>query len=160
MPSGAPICALRASARRTSDSAFTGWRTPDCARFDGQMQEPTPTSQGEGHQVTLEEQAQTPGWPTPQTAEPGGPPRPSRAATNRKTEYLGRTVEQVTVSPTHKHTMSRDGRIIRRRFTGQNPAARAWCKPRKRRVRRLRRPRTPRTTQDRASTKAGGTAIL
>lgn len=33
------------------------------------------------------------GWPTPQTAEPGGPPRPSREATGRKSEYLGRTVE-------------------------------------------------------------------
>ena len=28
MPSGPPICALRASARRTSDSGFTGWPTP------------------------------------------------------------------------------------------------------------------------------------
>jgi len=28
MPSGPPICALRASAHRTSDSGFTGWPTP------------------------------------------------------------------------------------------------------------------------------------
>lgn len=28
MPSGLPICALRASARRTRDNAFTGWPTP------------------------------------------------------------------------------------------------------------------------------------
>ena len=40
------------------------------------------------------------GWPTPQTNEPGGPDRPSRAATGRTTEYLGRTVEKVTGWPT------------------------------------------------------------
>ena len=28
MPSGPPICALRASAHRTSDNGFTGWPTP------------------------------------------------------------------------------------------------------------------------------------
>ncbi len=34
-------------------------------------------------------------WPTPQTAETDSvEPRPSREATNRKTEYLGRTVQQ------------------------------------------------------------------
>jgi hypothetical protein len=30
MPSGPPICALRASARRTSGSGFIGWPTPTC----------------------------------------------------------------------------------------------------------------------------------
>ncbi len=30
MPSGLPICALRASERHTDDSAFTGWQTPTC----------------------------------------------------------------------------------------------------------------------------------
>jgi hypothetical protein len=32
-------------------------------------------------------------WPTPSTIEPDGPPRPSRAATGRTTEYLGRTAQ-------------------------------------------------------------------
>ena len=59
MPSGPPICALRASARRTSASAYGG-------------------------------------WPTPQANEPDSADRPSRAATGRTTEYLGRTVKRVS----------------------------------------------------------------
>lgn len=35
MPSGPPICALRASARRTSDSACSGWPTPSATEFGG-----------------------------------------------------------------------------------------------------------------------------
>lgn len=34
MRSGAPICALRASGRRTSGSAFTGWPTPDASAMN------------------------------------------------------------------------------------------------------------------------------
>lgn len=48
------------------------------------------------------------GWPTPQTNEPGGPDRPSREATGRTTEYLGRTVEkQLAGWPTPKEQNSR-----------------------------------------------------
>ena len=34
MPSGPPICALRASARRISANGFSGWSTPDGARMN------------------------------------------------------------------------------------------------------------------------------
>lgn len=40
-------------------------------------------------------------WPTPSTIEPNGPPRPSRAATGRTTEYLGRTAA-MWPTPTQK----------------------------------------------------------
>ena len=60
MASGPPICARRASGRRTSGNDSGGL---------------------------------VKGWPTPNTVEPEGPPRPSRAATGRTTEYPGRTVQ-------------------------------------------------------------------
>ena len=50
-------------------------------------------------QKMLSTVAQLASWPTPSTIEPDGPPRPSRAATGRTTEYLGRTV-QLTSWPT------------------------------------------------------------
>jgi hypothetical protein len=60
MPSGPPICALRASARRTSGNACGGWQTPmaDDARGVGGA------NSREGHHKMLHHQAR--GWPTPQ----------------------------------------------------------------------------------------------
>jgi hypothetical protein len=40
------------------------------------------------------------GWPTPQANEPESKERPSRAATGRTTEYLGRTVQVLAGYPT------------------------------------------------------------
>lgn len=68
MRSGLPICALRASAPRTCASVSIGL--------------PKGLSMAEGLK----------GWSTPQAMEPDADYRPSRAATGRTTEYLGRQV--------------------------------------------------------------------
>jgi hypothetical protein len=59
---GLPICALRASARRTSDSGCTGWPTPDTNQQGG-AQDPEKRKAG-GHSVTLQDAATLAGWPT------------------------------------------------------------------------------------------------
>jgi len=64
MPSGPPICALRASARRTSGSGFTGWPTPQVHDITGRSQ-----GQKEKHGTKhgcacLVRTAELAGWPT------------------------------------------------------------------------------------------------
>jgi hypothetical protein len=84
MPSGVPICALRASVRRTSDSDFGGWPTPDTSNVgDGtpwdRQQEAMAArrartkaavargevKQGSGRSMNLQMAAQAAGWLTP-----------------------------------------------------------------------------------------------
>lgn len=104
MPLGPPICALRASARRTSDSACTGWPTPDasgfCAvdleRLEARRKEcKERTGNGNGFGLTLGQAVPLlVGWPTPtQGAVPmnallgrvvGTTPSPSTAPTERR----------------------------------------------------------------------------
>ena len=122
MPSGPQICALRASTRRTVDNDFTGWPTPDTVAisdgtdFETQRlallarRERTKaavkegkTKAGSGRSMSLQMAAQSTqgmipftGWSTPCVVEPSTTtPRPSRAATGRNTDYLGRQVHQV-----------------------------------------------------------------
>jgi len=59
MPSGPPICRLRASARRTSDNGYGGWHIPR-ARGDAKG-----TRWIKGQARNLEDQARLAGWPTP-----------------------------------------------------------------------------------------------
>jgi hypothetical protein len=68
MPSGPPICRLRASARRTSDSASSGWPTPKqtngtngIASFQAALRE----ARRKGPNNSLDLIAQLAGWPTP-----------------------------------------------------------------------------------------------
>jgi hypothetical protein len=77
-PSGRLICALRASARRTSDSAFSsgrsGWPTPTVGNADGSQmaKDASPTGRrpdGSKATVSLNAVAQVSGWPTPQTRD-------------------------------------------------------------------------------------------
>lgn len=66
-PSGRQICALRASAHRTSDSGCTGWPTPtksDENRY--------PAQDNQAKNVTLNHAAALAGWGTPTATEPGG----------------------------------------------------------------------------------------
>ena len=71
MPWGPPICALRASARRTSGSVFGGWPTPQ--RHDaqgGKTPEQVAAMRTKGHGVSnLNEYAHLAGWPTPMTKD-------------------------------------------------------------------------------------------
>ena len=92
MPSGAPICRLRASARRTSDNgsggSLNGWPTPNVPSGGRSIQHAELRGQtavdprtGKKVQVGLEAVAKMAGWPTPQ-ASVGGP-EPT-GATGRK----------------------------------------------------------------------------
>src|SRR5690606_30346223 len=69
MPSGPPICALRASARRTSGSGFSGWPTP-VANDDNKSPEAhlaMKARMGGGRKAvtSLQVMAKMAGWPTP-----------------------------------------------------------------------------------------------
>src|SRR5690606_26725033 len=66
MPSGPPICALRASARRTLGSGYGGWRTPSGSDGEGGEMDIL-LAQREGYQpkLKLRDQAKLAGWPTP-----------------------------------------------------------------------------------------------
>ncbi len=59
MPAGPPICALRASARRTSGSGFIGWPTPRVLNLSGSAKR-----RKQGQNLGLEEATQLAGWPT------------------------------------------------------------------------------------------------
>lgn len=72
MASGPPICALRASRRRTSGSGFGGWPTPDTNQRGG-PQHPDKRKAG-GHSVTLQDAAMLAGWPTPMSTERNASP--------------------------------------------------------------------------------------
>jgi len=76
MQSGPPICALRARARRTSDSVCSGWHTP-------QAHDPSPRSPGQKlkHGTKhgcgdLNADAQLAGWPTAGATDHKGPSQP------------------------------------------------------------------------------------
>ena len=77
MPSGPPICRLRASARRTSGSGSTGWQTPSVA--DGMGGHLT-RGGARNNELLLPGQAKAAmaGWPTPDTNERGGPQDPAK----------------------------------------------------------------------------------
>lgn len=61
-PAGRQICALRASARRISDSGCIGWPTPDTNNRGG-PQDPRKRKAG-GHSVALQDAVTLAGWPT------------------------------------------------------------------------------------------------
>ena len=67
MESGPPICALRASARRTSAKDCSGWPTPDTNQRGG-AQDPEKRKAG-GHSVNLQDAALLAGWPTPRSED-------------------------------------------------------------------------------------------
>jgi hypothetical protein len=77
MASGPPICALRASGRRTSDNGFTGWPTPNTPSGGrsmdiSKMSATGMTLDGRKHTVSLEHVARFAGWPTPQAHDVTG----------------------------------------------------------------------------------------
>lgn len=61
MSAGEPICALRASTRRTSGNGYGGWpKTPQASGEGGVME----IREGENGKYKLRDYAQTAGWPT------------------------------------------------------------------------------------------------
>src|SRR5690606_23772435 len=66
MPSGPPICRLRASARRTSGNGCGGWRTPSGSDGEGgEMDILLAKREGYQPKIKLRDQAKLAGWPTP-----------------------------------------------------------------------------------------------
>lgn len=63
MPSGPPICALRARARRTSDSDFSGWPTPTSLSFNESHQP--------GNNRSMNKTQELAGWISPRASEIG-----------------------------------------------------------------------------------------
>ena len=68
MPAGVPICALRASGRRTSGKDYGGWPTPVPSSGDQTAANPTPKQTGGD---TLGGIAKLAGWPTPNVPNGG-----------------------------------------------------------------------------------------
>jgi hypothetical protein len=72
MPSGPPICALRASGRRTSGNGFTGWPSPSHReKGGGEYSDPAKAIArlGSGHQKNLQDVAQAAGWNSPRATD-------------------------------------------------------------------------------------------
>lgn len=79
MPSGEPICALRASARRTSGNGSFGWPTPDASAMNVGTDWPTHQARlerlkakhnnGNGAGLTLGAAAAAAGWTTPMASD-------------------------------------------------------------------------------------------
>jgi len=97
-PSGRAICALRASAARTSDSDFIGWPTPATRDFKGQS--------GAGRQErkgfpsdTVPNAAALAGWPTPTVGNATGSQMAKNASpTGRRPDGSKATVSLNAVS--------------------------------------------------------------
>ena len=101
MPSGQPICALRASARRTSDSDCGGWPTPMAGtpnRLRGTGMDPA-KRRAQGRQVELQDVARLAGW-----AMPTGRDHKDGASTLENTPINSLLGRQVSLShvPTEK----------------------------------------------------------
>ncbi len=65
MPAGQPICALRASARRTGGKGCIGWPTPQANKNTKNSKDPQRMKEN-GAQTCLADAAHLAGWPTPQ----------------------------------------------------------------------------------------------
>jgi hypothetical protein len=95
-PQGLPICALRASAPRTSDSDCGGWVTPTTRDWkDGSECLNVPLNALLGRVAWLA------GWPTPNTMDivDRKAIRPSRIATNRTSGYLTEDILHLKDNP-------------------------------------------------------------
>ena len=97
MPQRAPICALRASARRTSDSGCSGWQTPDTANRgapggDGTNQRDLPRQAS---------QALAP-WGTPRVTTNSGNGNPERPDASRIEDQASGVIGNPSTSETAK----------------------------------------------------------
>lgn len=90
MPSGVPICALRASPRRTGAKGCSGWVSPTAMDGNRGSLPPRPHDTG----IPLSQQVAMAGWPTPATPSGG------RSMSPDKMDATGRTIDG------KKHTAS------------------------------------------------------
>jgi hypothetical protein len=68
MPAGEPICALRASERRTGGKGCIGWPTPQANKNTKNSRDPKRMKEN-GSQTCLADAAHLAGWPTPEAEE-------------------------------------------------------------------------------------------
>lgn len=68
MPAGEPICALRASERRTGGKGCIGWPTPQANKNTKNSRDPKRMKEN-GSQTCLADAAHLCGWPTPEAEE-------------------------------------------------------------------------------------------
>ena len=111
-PSGLLICALRASARRISDSAsgLLGWQTPVVQ--DSKQSGLAPS--GTGNSLKLSFEVQRAGWPTPTTPSGGQTPPEGTSATGitpdgKKVQVTLKDVAAITGWPTPQMRDFRSG---------------------------------------------------
>lgn len=107
-PLGLRICALRASARRTSDSDSTGWPTPDTNQRGG-PQNPAKRKAG-GHSVNLQDAATLCGWPTAAA-------RDWKGATKERWGANARPLNEVAVLAGWATPQASDGKVTQGRTT-------------------------------------------
>ena len=107
MELGPPICALRASGRRTSGKGFGGWPTPvandDNKSVEAHLAMKKRMGGGRTSITSLQVMAKTVGWPTPATPSGG------RSVSIEKMDATGRTADG------KKHTASLEHAV---RFVG------------------------------------------
>ncbi len=105
MPAGPPICALVASARRTSGSGLIGWPTPMAG---------TPAQNGYNEAGNTDSSRKTvavlKGWPTPDTNKRGGPQQPEKRKAGGHSVTLQDAVHALKGWPTPMAT--EDGRTL------------------------------------------------
>ena len=131
MPSGVPICALRASARRTSGSGCTGWPTPKTKTGGPESAErKRELGRTESGGSDLEAVALVSGWPTPNAMEGG---QTSRGG-DRKDEPLMGGVAKLCGWPTPRSEDSEQTGAHRGNLDTLNSASKAagWVTPQNR----------------------------
>lgn len=111
---GPQICALRASAHRTSGKDFTGWRSPDNNRRGGAYGDPEKALARitSGHQVNLEDQTMgLVGWASPTCAGGAG-------ETSEDLERVG-----------NKWINRKTGRVLQTNLATDVKMLVGWCSP-------------------------------
>jgi hypothetical protein len=123
-PSGRPICALVASARRTSGNDYTSWPTPRSAD-DRKGQDLTANVKERGTDLPT-----VAGWATPAAAEAGGTPeqflaRKKKAVLNGK--QLGVSLTSLSLQALTVSGVTPNGSLARTVDRGRlNPAHSRW----------------------------------
>jgi len=78
MQSGPPICALRASGRRTSGKDFSGWPSPQTRDHHAQGANHNPKAHSSSLATVVEKKAPPVGWAAPQAHDKQGPKTPEQ----------------------------------------------------------------------------------
>ncbi len=124
MKSGLPICALRASTRRTSASASIGWPTPQARdHFPAHPPEYIAEKKAQGHgMANLNDTVQLAAWPTPMAGTPAQ--KGYNAAGN--TDYSRRVVD-LAGWPTPTSSMMTEQDVAQAMTAGNSEARKPYA---------------------------------